>query len=136
MANPGTSMAAAVDSEVARFRELQEEVQKLRSDQQTLMGQQNENEMVKQELDLLEDGAFVYKMVGPVLMRNDLDDAKQTVEKRLEYITGELKKLEKKIDDTESRGKESAEKVQKMQAALQQAAADAARQVAQQQAQG
>ena len=83
-------MAAAADAEAARFRELQEEAQKLRSDQQTLMGQQNENEMVKQELDLLEEGACVFKMVGPILMRNDLDDAKQTVEKRLEYIQGEL----------------------------------------------
>ena len=42
-------------------------------------------------LDLLdEDSATVFKMVGPVLMKNDVDDAKQTVDKRLEYITGEL----------------------------------------------
>lgn len=84
-------MAASVDAEVAKFRALQTEIQELRSSQQTLIGQQNENEMVKQELDLLdEDSATVYKMVGPVLMKNDLDDAKQTVDKRLEYITGEL----------------------------------------------
>ena len=84
-------MAAAVDAEVAKFRALQSEIHELRSSQQTLIGQQKENEMVKQELDLLdEDSATVYKMVGPVLMKNDLDDAKQTVDKRLEYITGEL----------------------------------------------
>jgi len=83
-------MAAAVDAEVAKFRELQTEISELRSSQQTLIGQQNENEMVKQELDLLDDSSTVYKMVGPVLMKNDLDDAKQTVEKRLEYITGEM----------------------------------------------
>ena len=84
-------MAAAVDAEVAKFRALQTEIQELRSSQQTLIGQQNENEMVKQELDLLdEDSATVYKMVGPVLMKNEVDDAKQTVDKRLEYITGEL----------------------------------------------
>jgi len=89
--NPGANMAAAVDAEVAKFRALQTEIQELRSSQQTLIGQQNENEMVKQELDLLdEDSATVYKMVGPVLMKNDVDDAKQTVDKRLEYITGEL----------------------------------------------
>mmetsp|Transcript_40195 Transcript_40195/g.82726 ORF Transcript_40195/g.82726 Transcript_40195/m.82726 type:complete len:92 (-) Transcript_40195:736-1011(-) len=88
--NPGSNMAAAVDAEVAKFRELQTEISELRSSQQTLIGQQNENEMVKQELDLLDDSSTVYKMVGPVLMKNDLDDAKQTVEKRLEYITGEM----------------------------------------------
>jgi len=133
MANLGANMAAAVDAEVAKYRELQEEISKLRSDQQTLMGQQNENEMVKQELDLLDDSANVYKMVGPVLMKNDLDDAKQTVEKRLEFITGELKKTEKSIEEKEKKSAEVAEKVQKMQSAMQTAAAEAARQVAQQQ---
>ena len=83
-------MAAAVDADVALYRSIQEDIQKLRSDQQTLMGQLNENEMVKQELDLLDDSSTIYKQVGPVLMKNDLDDAKQTVEQRLELISGEL----------------------------------------------
>jgi prefoldin beta subunit len=88
--NPGARMAAAVDADVALFRSIQEDIQKLRSDQQTLMGQLNENEMVKQELDLLDDSSTIYKQVGPVLLKNDLDDAKQTVEQRLELISGEL----------------------------------------------
>jgi prefoldin beta subunit len=88
--NPGARMAAAVDADVALYRSIQEDIQKLRSDQQTLMGQLNENEMVKQELDLLDDSSTIYKQVGPVLMKNDLDDAKQTVEQRLELISGEL----------------------------------------------
>ena len=83
-------MAAAVDSQVQQFRQIQEEVQKLRNDQQTLMQQQSENEMVKQELDLLDDSSQVYKMVGPVLMKNETEDAKQTVDQRLELITSEL----------------------------------------------
>jgi len=129
-------MTAAVDAEVAKFRALQTEIQELRSSQQTLIGQQNENEMVKQELDLLdEDSATVYKMVGPVLMKNDVDDAKQTVDKRLEYITGELKKLDKKVEDAQTKASESGEKIQQMQSAMQQAAAEAARAVAQQHSQ-
>lgn len=83
-------MVAAVDSQVKLFRQIQEEVQKLRNDQQLLMQQQSENEMVKQELSLLDDSSQVYKMVGPVLMKNDTEDAKQTVDQRLELITGEL----------------------------------------------
>ena len=83
-------MAAEVDSKVQKFRTLQEEIQKLRTDQQLLMQQQSENEMVKQELDLLDDASQVYKMVGPVLMKNETDDAKQTVNQRLELISGEL----------------------------------------------
>ena len=86
-------MANAADAEIASYRSMQEEIQKLRSDQQKLMQQQSENEMVKQELELLdstESSAQVYKLVGPVLMKNELSDAKQTVEQRLELITGEM----------------------------------------------
>ena len=90
MSNIGDQMAAEVDSQVKEFRKIQEELQKMRTDQQLLMQQQSENEMVKQELTLLDDSSQVYKMVGPVLMKNDTEDAKQTVDQRLELITGEL----------------------------------------------
>ena len=32
----------------------------------------------------------VYKLIGPVLVKQDLDEAKATVAKRLEYINGEM----------------------------------------------
>lgn len=43
-----------------------------------------------QELDLVEDGGVVYKLMGPVLVKQDLSEAKQTVEKRLDYIRKEM----------------------------------------------
>ena len=42
-----------------------------------------------QELDRLEEGAVLYKLVGPVLVKQELSEAKLTVEKRLTYITKE-----------------------------------------------
>lgn len=33
---------------------------------------------------------MVYKLVGPVLVKQDLEEARQTVDKRLEYITKEV----------------------------------------------
>jgi len=42
------------------------------------------------EMDHLEDDAVVYKLVGPVLVRQELSEARQTVEKRLDYISKEL----------------------------------------------
>ena len=93
MANLGQSMANAVDAEIATYRKIQEEIQKLRTDQQLLMQQRSENEMVKQELDIIDasdSSSHVYKLVGPALMKNDLGDAKQTVEQRLKLIIGEL----------------------------------------------
>mmetsp|Transcript_8985 Transcript_8985/g.10741 ORF Transcript_8985/g.10741 Transcript_8985/m.10741 type:complete len:140 (-) Transcript_8985:47-466(-) len=128
--NPGANMAAAVEAEYANFRDLQEQMAKDKSDLQTLLGQQNENEMVKQELEYLDDSSNVYKLVGPVLMKNDLDDAKMTVSKRLEFINGEISKLEKKVSTKEKKATEIAQKVQEMQGAMQQAAVAAAQQAA------
>ena len=46
---------------------------------------------ISQELDLIdEDGAVVYKLIGPVLVKQDLSEAKQTVDKRLDYIRKEM----------------------------------------------
>ena len=41
-------------------------------------------------MGLLEDGARVYKLIGPVLVKQDPEEASQNVAKRLDYIKGEL----------------------------------------------
>jgi hypothetical protein len=43
-----------------------------------------------QELALLSDDAKVYKLVGPVLVRQEVKEAQQTVDKRIDFIGGEL----------------------------------------------
>ena len=131
-ANPGGTMAAEIDAEIANFRALQEQLQRARNDLQMVLGQQTENEMVLQELELLESGSNVYKMVGPVLIRNTLEDATDTVKKRIEFITSERKRLEEKSKELETLGNEKALKVQEMQAKLQQATAAAVQEVARQ----
>lgn len=42
-----------------------------------------------QELDILDDESNVYKLIGPVLVKQDLVEAKANVDKRIEYISGE-----------------------------------------------
>ena len=44
----------------------------------------------QQELIGLEKDANVYKMIGPVLVKQDVEEAKQNVQKRIDYITGEM----------------------------------------------
>ena len=89
----------------------------LNADNQKLIGQRSqlhqqisENQMVEKELKLLEvlphtagpprsflivtmlhlqEDAAVFKLVGPVLIPQDLIEAKANVAKRLEYMTGE-----------------------------------------------
>ena len=96
--------AAEIDEEIAKFREVQEQLQRTRNDLQLVIQQLTENEMVKQELAFLNSSSNVYKMVGPVLIKNTLEDANETVLKRLEFISGEKKRLEDKNTDLETRG--------------------------------
>jgi prefoldin beta subunit len=125
--NPGNVLASAIDAEVAKFRELQEELQKLQEDLQVVMGQQAENDMVLQEMGFLKPDDTVYKQIGPVLLKQSLEESKDTVKKRLEFINGEKKRLETKIESVQTKGSELATKIQKMQATLQQTTADAVR---------
>ena len=45
-------------------------------------------------MDLLKDDSKIYKLVGPVLLKVDSDEAKENVQKRIEFIEKELKKIE------------------------------------------
>lgn len=73
------------------------EVQVLATQRQTYAQQANENDMVKKELDLLDDETKVYKLVGPVLLKQDVDEAKTNVNKRLEFINNELYGTSRKL---------------------------------------
>ena len=121
--------AAEIDEEIAKYREVQEQLQRTRNDLQLVMSQLTENEMVKQELALLDSSTNVYKMVGPVLIKNSLEDANETVSKRLEFINGEKKRLEAKNTELETQGNAIATKVQQMQANLQQMTAAAVQEI-------
>tara|TARA_B110000285_G_C14795891_1_gene455191 strand:+ start:302 stop:520 length:219 start_codon:yes stop_codon:yes gene_type:complete len=52
--------------------------------------------MVSQELNILNEGEnfTIYKMIGPILAKQDLAEAKNNVKTRLEYITKECDRLE------------------------------------------
>lgn len=45
---------------------------------------------IHQEFNSLADDANIYKLVGPVLLKQDTTEAKSTVDGRLEYIGGEM----------------------------------------------
>lgn len=59
-----------------------------------------------QELKLLDDDATVYKLIGPAMIKQDLVEAKANVGKRLEYITGELKRVSDRISTLEGKARE------------------------------
>ena len=83
---------------VRSYRSLQQEVSQLVTQQVKLQQQVNETKMVEQELAMLDEtsekgesaGGVVYKLVGPLLVRQDTYEAKANVAKRLEYIQKEM----------------------------------------------
>ena len=87
-------MASAPDTEidplVKQFQTLQEQTQALASGRQNFLSRLNENKMVAEELGRMEVDSNVFKLIGPVLVKQDLEDAKATVDSRLELIQREL----------------------------------------------
>ncbi len=41
-------------------------------------------------MDLLESNAKVYKLIGPVMTNQTVSEAKQNVNKRIEFVNGEM----------------------------------------------
>ena len=66
-----------------------------------LTSQKSENESVKAEFSVLESEGHIWKLTGPVLVKQDREDAVANVGKRLEFITTELVKAEEAIKATE-----------------------------------
>lgn len=109
-----------LQQEVDKFKVVQKDYHKALQQRQQLDGQLNENTAVKQELDLLKGEAEVYKLIGPVLIRQDLEEAKQNVAKRMDYIRAELKRTEDLIGVLDKKQDGHRETLNKLQQAFQQ----------------
>ena len=46
--------------------------------------------MVKSEFDFIESSDTVYKLIGPILVKQETSEAKLNIEKRLEFINKEM----------------------------------------------
>ncbi|KAG5024566.1 hypothetical protein JHK86_020480 [Glycine max] len=71
------------------------------------------------ELDLLKDDANVYKLIGPVLVKQDLAEANANVRKRIEYISAELKRLDATVQDLEEKQNSKKDTILKLQQRIQ-----------------
>jgi prefoldin beta subunit len=63
---------------------------KLKESIQLYEQKKNENDMVINEMNLLDEEDIVYKLVGPVLVKQATEDAKGDVKRRLDFISGEM----------------------------------------------
>ncbi|KAI0337263.1 Prefoldin beta-like protein [Trametopsis cervina] len=81
------------------YQKLQLELSAVVDARQKLDAQLQENEAVKKEFASLSPNNVVYKMIGPVLVPQDQTEAKGNVDKRLEFIQSDIKRVEAQLKD-------------------------------------
>ncbi|GAA5961805.1 hypothetical protein JCM3765_004078 [Sporobolomyces pararoseus] len=107
-----TELTLKLQNTTSEFTKLQSDYSKAVENRQRLDAQKTENEGVKKEFSTLTPENQVYKLIGPILMKQDQDEAKHNVEKRLEWIEGEIKRTETNLKSLE--GKLEAKKLEIM----------------------
>ncbi|CAL5222693.1 g5094 [Coccomyxa viridis] len=90
-------------TELQAIKQIQQDIQSNQSAQSRLIQQRSENDMVLKELELASEDAKVYKLIGPTLIKQDPVEAKSNVNKRLEFIQGELSRLDTRLADYQSK---------------------------------
>jgi len=76
-----------IQNEAGEIKKIEAEYTKVVAGKRSLKEKLSENEMVLQELSAVkEESATVYKLVGPILAKQDMSEAKTNVKTRLDYI--------------------------------------------------
>lgn len=70
---------------------------------QKLESQQQENQGVQSEFASLDEESNIYKLVGPVLLKQDKTEANMAVNGRLEFIEKEMYVTLQQVDSTRQR---------------------------------
>ncbi|XP_058095318.1 prefoldin subunit 6 [Magnolia sinica] len=108
-----------LENQANALSKLQKDIAKNHQVRKQYTIQLGENELVLKELDLLNEDANVYKLIGPVLVKQDLAEANANVRKRIEYISAELKRLDGTLQDLEEKQNSKKESILKLQRKMQ-----------------
>ncbi|CAM6129837.1 unnamed protein product [Calypogeia fissa] len=107
-----------LETQAAALQKLQKDISKNHQVRRQYTIQHGENEMVLKELELLDEEANVFKLIGPVLVKQDLVEARTNVKKRIEYIAAELKRLDGALKNLEEQSNSKREEFMKLQQRL------------------
>ncbi|GJJ08967.1 hypothetical protein Clacol_003188 [Clathrus columnatus] len=120
MSLSATDAQNKVQSLSTEYQQLEVELSNAVEARQKLDAQLKENELVKKEFQVLKPENIVYKLIGPVLMKQDQAEAKSNVETRLEFIRGEIKRVEAQIEDLTAKSDKKKNEIVSIQTAFQQ----------------
>uniref|UniRef100_A0A453EAA9 Prefoldin subunit 6 n=1 Tax=Aegilops tauschii subsp. strangulata TaxID=200361 RepID=A0A453EAA9_AEGTS len=104
-------MQSDLESQANALSKIQKDISKNHEVRKQFTIQVGENELVLKELELLNEGANVYKLIGPVLVKQDNAEAKANIKKRIEYITAELERMDRALKDLEEKQNSKKESV-------------------------
>ncbi|KAK4132696.1 prefoldin subunit [Trichocladium antarcticum] len=105
------------------FTQFQQELQDTVGSRQKLDAQKQENLGVQTEFAKLKDGETIYKLIGPVLLKQDQTEAESTVNGRLEFIDKEISRLEQRIRETQGKMEKKKGEIIQLQSSAQAAGA-------------
>ncbi|KAF7306813.1 Prefoldin subunit 6 [Mycena indigotica] len=105
------SLQAKLQSASSDYTKLQMEMSTIVEARQKLDAQYSENQLVDQEFAKLTPDNVVYKQIGPVLVKQEQDDAKKDVKGRLEFISSEIKRVEGQLQDIQTRSDKKKQEV-------------------------
>lgn len=118
-----SSLQTRLEATTRKYQDLEEELSKHVEARERLGAQQVETESVKKEFATLKPANVVYKLIGPVLVPQEQAEAKSNVDKRLDFIAAEIKRVEaliKDIGEQSERAKTEIVQIQTAHQALQQ----------------
>ena len=86
-----------IEAESVEIRKIEAEYQKVLQGKRSLTEKKSENEMVMQEFNLVEgdqSNIAVYKLIGPVLAKQEFSEAKTNVKTRLDFMQREIDRMD------------------------------------------
>ncbi|GAO46594.1 hypothetical protein G7K_0821-t1 [Saitoella complicata NRRL Y-17804] len=117
------TLQARLEAGSNEYQTIQRDMTNAVGNRQRLDSQLQENKIVQKEFSLLDDSAKIYKLIGPVLVKQDKPEAVTNIDKRLEFIEAEIKRVEEKLKELQEKGERKKGELIKIQQMMQQEAA-------------
>ncbi|WVQ83488.1 hypothetical protein IAT38_005629 [Cryptococcus sp. DSM 104549] len=109
------AIQAQLQAQTVTYQKLEGEMASVIEARQRLDSQLSENELVLKEFTILKPHNTVYKLVGPSLVPQDSTEARANVEKRLEFIRAEIKRVETQLRESEAKAAKKKEEIIELQ---------------------
>ncbi|KAG0223948.1 hypothetical protein BGW42_005437 [Actinomortierella wolfii] len=103
MSATAAALQKKLETESIAYQNIQKEFAKAVESRQKLDSQLQENKLVQEEFAQLKDDANIYKLIGPVLVKQDKSEARTNVDKRIDFIQAEIQRVEKQIKELQEK---------------------------------